>query len=96
MIVVKDNIHPWMRAYIGVLDHPFFAVTGDDGMFALGVLPAGDYTVTAWHEVYGKLTSKFPSPKIKSNTSVLPFTKSETCEISPVLPLHIRLASHRR
>lgn len=54
MIPVKCNIHPWMRAYIGVVSHPFFAVTGDDGTFTIKGLPPGTYTVEVWHEKYGK------------------------------------------
>lgn len=50
MIPVKCNIHDWMHAFIGVVDHPYFAVTGDDGTFKLPNLPPGTYTVTAWHE----------------------------------------------
>ena len=53
MLPVKCNVHPWMKAYIGVLRHPFFAVTGDDGSFSLSGLPPGDYTIEAWHEKYG-------------------------------------------
>ncbi|MBC7925563.1 MAG: carboxypeptidase regulatory-like domain-containing protein [Bryobacteraceae bacterium] len=53
MIPVKCNIHPWMRAYIGVVRHPFFAVTGDDGTFTIAGFPPGKYTVEAWHERYG-------------------------------------------
>ena len=45
MIPVKCNIHPWMRAYIGVVSHPFFAVTGDDGTFTMKGLPPGTYTI---------------------------------------------------
>ncbi len=53
MIPVKCNIHPWMRSYIGVVSHPFFAVTGDDGTFTIKGLPPGTYTVETWHEKYG-------------------------------------------
>jgi plastocyanin len=53
MIPVKCNVHPWMRAYIGVVSHPFFAVTGDDGTFTIKGLPPGKYTLEAWHEKYG-------------------------------------------
>ena len=53
MIPVKCNIHPWMRAYIGVVSHPFFAVTGDDGTFTIKGLPPGTYTIETWHEKYG-------------------------------------------
>jgi len=52
-IPVKCNIHPWMKAYIAVLDSPYFSVTGPDGSFALKNIPPGTYTLTAWHEDYG-------------------------------------------
>ena len=52
MIPVKCNVHPWMRSYIGVVSHPFFAVTGDDGTFTIKGLPPGTYTVQVWHEKY--------------------------------------------
>ena len=55
MIPVKCNIHPWMRSYIGVVSHPFFAVTGDDGTYAIKGLPPGTYTLEVWHEKYGTL-----------------------------------------
>lgn len=53
MIPVKCDVHPWMQSYVGVLDHPFFNVTGEAGAFELKGLPAGKYTVEAWHEVCG-------------------------------------------
>jgi len=55
---VKCEVHPWMGAYIGVFNHPFFSVTGDDGTFSLKKLPAGEYTLEAWHEKYGTQTMK--------------------------------------
>lgn len=54
MIPVKCNIHPWMRAYVNVVDHPFFAVTGEDGSFQIEGLPPGDYTLEAAHERFGR------------------------------------------
>jgi plastocyanin len=53
MIPVKCNVHPWMRAYIGVVSHPFFAVTGDDGTYTIKGLPPGTYTLEVWQEKYG-------------------------------------------
>ncbi|MBI3895061.1 MAG: carboxypeptidase regulatory-like domain-containing protein [Acidobacteria bacterium] len=58
MIPVKCNVHPWMKAYVGVVSHPFFAVTGSDGSFELKGLPPGDYTIEAWHEKYGASEQK--------------------------------------
>lgn len=55
---VKCEVHTWMGAYIGVFPHPFYAVTGDDGSFSLKKLPAGEYTIEAWHEKYGSQTMK--------------------------------------
>jgi hypothetical protein len=52
---VKCDVHPWMSATVAVFNHPFFAVTGKDGAFAIPRLPAGSYTLVAWHEEYGSL-----------------------------------------
>ena len=52
VIPIKCNQHPWMRAYVGVLQHPFFAVTDKDGKFEIKGVPAGTYTLVAWHEKY--------------------------------------------
>lgn len=51
---VGCSVHPWMHAYVAVIAHPFFAVTGPDGAFDLKGVPAGDYTVEAVHEKYGR------------------------------------------
>ena len=56
MVPFKCDVHPWMRAYIGVLDHPYFAVTGADGAFNLEGLPPGTYAIEAWHETLGTQT----------------------------------------
>ena len=54
---VRCEVHPWMGAYIAVLNNPFFAVTGDDGAFVIKNLPPGEYTIEAWHERYGTRTA---------------------------------------
>ncbi len=56
MIPVKCDVHGWMQAYVGVLPHPFFAVTAGDGAFDISGLPPGDYVVEAWHETLGTRT----------------------------------------
>jgi plastocyanin len=56
MIPFKCDVHSWMHSYIGVLDHPYFAVTGNGGKFDLRTVPAGTYTVEAWHEKLGTQT----------------------------------------
>lgn len=53
MIRFKCDVHPWMSAYVGVVEHPYFAVSANGGRFELKDLPAGTYTVQAWHEQLG-------------------------------------------
>jgi hypothetical protein len=55
-IPVKCNIHPWMHSSFAVLKNSHYAVSSGDGGFSLPNLPAGKYTVTAWHESYGDQT----------------------------------------
>ena len=62
MVKIKCEVHPWMAAYGGVLDHPFFAVTGDDGTFTIKDLPPGEYVLEAWHEKYGTQTATVKVP----------------------------------
>ena len=54
---VKCDVHPWMGAYIGVFDHPCFAVSGDDGTYILSDLKPGEYVIEAWHEKLGSQTA---------------------------------------
>jgi hypothetical protein len=56
MVKFKCDVHSWMSAYAGVLDHPFYSVTDDKGSFEIKNLPAGEYDIEAWHEVYGTQT----------------------------------------
>jgi plastocyanin len=56
MVPFKCDVHGWMNAWIGVLDHPYYAVTSADGSFSLKGLPPGTYTIEAWHEKLGTQT----------------------------------------
>ena len=47
---VKCDVHGWMAAWIGVFDHPYFAMTDADGRFTIKGLPPGKYTLEVWHE----------------------------------------------
>src|SRR2546430_14492760 len=48
LVRMMCNVHGWMFAYIGVVDHPYFSVTEKDGSFKISGLPAGDYTIEAF------------------------------------------------
>jgi len=56
MVPFKCDVHKWMNAFVGVVDHPFYAVTAGNGRFELKGLPPGTYTVEAWHEKLGTQT----------------------------------------
>lgn len=58
MFPMKCDVHPWMSAWISVMDHPFFAVTKEDGQFEIKDVPEGDFNVVAWHEKLGTQTSR--------------------------------------
>ncbi|MBI3400725.1 MAG: carboxypeptidase regulatory-like domain-containing protein [Acidobacteria bacterium] len=56
MVPFKCDVHGWMNAYVGVLDHPYFATSDKDGKFDISNLPPGTYTLEAWHEKLGTAT----------------------------------------
>lgn len=72
MIPVQCNVHPWMKMYLHVSPHPFFAVSAADGSFTIANLPAGTYTIAALHEKFGEQTRQVT---VKNGESVpLEFT----------------------
>ena len=56
IIRVDCDLHPWMRAWVVVAEHPFYAVTNDQGNFVLDNVPPGAYTLQLWHESLGAMT----------------------------------------
>ena len=58
MVPFKCNVHAWMQAWVGVLEHPYFAVTDANGRFNIPNLPPGTYTVEIWHESLGTQTQR--------------------------------------
>ena len=68
-IQIRCDVHFWMSAYLHVLNHPFFAVTGDDGSFSIKGLPAGTYTVEVWHEKLGAQTAQITVGDGENKTS---------------------------
>jgi plastocyanin len=73
MIPVKCNVHNWMRSYIGVLPHPYMAVTDAAGKFAWPDLPPGKYTLAVWHESLGEMTQELTVEAGKAASVALAF-----------------------
>jgi len=94
LVPVKCNQHPWMKAYIGVVKHPFFAVSKEDGSFEIKGVPAGTYTVVAWHEKYGEKTAQVKVDAKGAATTDFSFdagasasTGGSSLEVMPALDL---------
>lgn len=71
LVEFKCDVHSWMKAYILVFKHPYFAVTGKDGSFEIPDVPPGTYKVTIWHEKLGKKTKKVT---VKDGAATLDFS----------------------
>jgi plastocyanin len=92
LIPVKCNQHPWMLAHVGVLTHPFFAVSSKDGSFTIKNVPPGEYTLTAYHETLGQKTQKITVGAKEAKTQDFTFAASAafvptSLQVEPALVL---------
>ena len=78
MVRLKCDVHGWMSAYAGVLEHPYFAVTSGGGKFELKNVPAGTYTVEAWHEKLGAQTQSVSVAEKESKEVTFSFKAAPT------------------
>lgn len=78
MVPLECNVHGWMHAFVGVKEHPFFAVTGEDGRFSITGLPAGTYEIEAWHETLGTRTMSVTVPEDGSATADFTYSSTAT------------------
>ena len=75
MVRVKCDVHPWMLAYIGVCDHPYFAVTDKDGNYKISDVPDGKYTIVAYHvKTHGATNPGLSNPIEVKGTAKADFT----------------------
>jgi len=72
LVRIKCDVHAWMSGYIVVSDTPY-AVSGKDGSFVIKNVPAGTYTVTAWHEKLGEKTTQVTVPATGDATADFTF-----------------------
>ena len=57
VLEVKCDVHAWMKSWAVMVDHRYFAVSVADGSFEIADVPAGSYTLSAWHPTLGKRTA---------------------------------------
>ena len=72
-VTIKCDVHPWMKGYLAVLPHPYFAVTGADGRFEIKNLPPGEYLLEAWHEKLGVQSQKIKIEPQSAQTAEFTF-----------------------
>ena len=77
MVPFKCDVHSWMNAYVGVLDHPYFGVSGSGGVFEINTLPPGEYEIEAWHEILGTQTQTITVGENETVEVSFAFTVSE-------------------
>lgn len=75
MSKIKCDFHPWMSAYLGVMPHPFYSITRQDGTFEIPNLPQGKYTLVAWHEKLGTQMQAFVVAQNEVKTLNFTFSK---------------------
>lgn len=92
MVPVQCDVHGWMQAYVGVVDHPYFAVAGEDGTFRIENLPPGTYTIEAWHERYGTQTQQVTVEP--NGTQDLTFNYNAAMAENAVVPLGTPIDPH--
>jgi plastocyanin len=69
----KCDVHPWMSAFLGVVPHPFHAVSNEAGEITLQNVPEGEYEIEAWHEAFGRQSQKVKVEARKTVQLVLTF-----------------------
>ena len=73
-IYIKCDVHPWMKSYISVFDHPYFAVTDDTGYYKIDNIPPGKYEVVVWQEKFKDKKTK----EWKTLSATVEIAESET------------------
>ena len=92
MVPLRCDVHGWMNAYIGVLDHPYHSVSNGSGAFDLSTLPPGEYVIEAWHERYGTQTQTVTVTT--GETAEVTFTFSASMAQNAVVPLGAPIDLH--
>lgn len=72
---VKCDVHPWMGAFVAVMEHPYFDVTETDGKYKIENLPAGTYEIEVWHEKLKTKTEKVTVADGETKTVNFTFTR---------------------
>ena len=95
---VKCDVHPWMGAHVAVFEHPYFAVSKEDGTFKIPAekLPDGEYTLVAWHEKLGEQEAKVTVAGGKAEAPEFTFKAAAARADEAGSPAEVKLASYEQ
>jgi hypothetical protein len=94
MLPVQCDVHGWMHSFVGVLDHPYYGVSGSDGAASIGNLPPGTYTIEAWHEKYGTKTQSVTVGPNETKAITFDFSAATANNVPLGKPLVVPHATH--
>ena len=77
MLHITCDVHKWMTAFVGVVNHPYFATSGPAGTYVIDNVPAGTYKIQTWHERYGVLTKTVRVKEGSTTTADFAYTGLE-------------------
>mgnify|MGYP001179879254 CR=1 FL=1 len=86
MVKIKCDVHPWMKTFVGVVDHPFYAVTAEDGSYEIKGLPAGTYTIEVWHEKMSGMEVWHEKKLAKTATVTIKSDEMATADFTLIRP----------
>ena len=89
MMRIVCDAHSWMHGYVGVVSHPYFAVSGGDGAFTISHVPPGKYSIRTWHERFGELTRTVTVTADKVTNLDLSYSATATPKVAHVQDLRV-------
>ena len=70
IVRIDCDLHPWMRAWVVVAEHPFYVITDEQGAFTLANVPPGKHTVQVWHETLGVVKKEVTVPENQATITI--------------------------
>ena len=96
LLMITCDIHPWMNAYIRVAEHPYFAVTDEEGHYVLDNVPPGSYKIRMWHEGVAVIDRELERDRVRKYQFEEPYEVMKDVRVPPkaTVSVDFELALH--